>query len=98
MPNKLLKELQTKFKAAVDGSKEKEHEKVQALDFMETSVLPLMPLPSCVGDDKASGNEVTNLSQVSFLKRKLQKQFKEASRDSKDEKENREKAFEPIKN
>jgi len=33
-------------------------------------------------------NEVTNLSPVSFLKRKLQKQFEEASRDSKDEKEN----------
>jgi len=96
MPNKLLKELQAKFKSAERESKapEKEHEKIQP-DLMETnedSETVGMPSPSIPQDS----NEVTNLSQVSFLKRKLQKQFREASRDSKDEKENREKAFEPI--
>jgi len=41
-------------------------------------------------------HELANLPKVSILTRKLQKQFKEARRDSKDEKENQEKAFEPI--
>ena len=97
MTNKLLKELQAKFKTAVRESKalEKEHVNVQP-DLMETNEdSETIGMPHTLPTQDSS-NEVTNLSQVSFLKRKLQKQFKEASRDSKDEKENREKAFEPI--
>ena len=86
MPSKLLKELQTKFKTAIREASEEEHEKVQPdfLEINEDSEIIGRPSTLTMQDSK----EVTNLSQVSFLKRKLQKQFKEASRDSKDEKEN----------
>jgi len=98
MPNKLLKELQAKFKTAERESKASEEGRLKIQpDLMEINedsnktigVPPILAMQS-------SNNELTNLPQVSILKRKLQKQFKEASRDSKDEKENREKAFEPI--
>ena len=68
MPNKLLKELQAKFKSAEIESKapEEEHEKIQP-DSMETnedSETIGMP-PTLTTQD--SSNEVTNLSRVSFL-------------------------------
>jgi len=105
MPNKLLQELQNKFKTAEKESKatEEERKKIQA-DFMETNEdsketigLPTALITHNSIDVRPSNsNEAIKVSEVSVLRRKLQKQFKEASRDLKDEKENCEKAFEPI--
>ena len=98
MPNKLLKELQAKFKIAERENKapEEKCEKIE-LDFMETNedseeIIAIPPILVM----QNSNNEVIKLSEVSALKKQLQKQFKVVKRDSKDEKENREKTCESI--
>ena len=91
MPNRLLKELQAEFKTAKRASKppEERREKIQpgVIETVEDSSKTIGMHPI---------HELANLPKVSILTRKLQKQFEEARRDSKDEKENQEKAFEPI--